>query len=640
MRRLLFTGILLLAFHSYVLAQPFMTYKGVLRNPVGIVMASQHFGLKIKLYEDSATGLLAWEETHDPTTAANGRFEVSIGQGIPGSGFYSNFNLIPWSQHIYFMRVEVDFALTGTYSPYASNRLLSVPYAQHSRTADVPYRLHELNDVNITSLNAGQVLKWNGISWINTQDNDSDTAAYAPNALLAGQSDTAQYVVYFPVDTVAYVVNTNLSNYVTHANNAANAAYAPTADTAQYAITVPAVTWLLNGNSLGAGPSTLLGSTDSIDVGLGTNQHLRLRFSKTGDVSNNGVFHDGMFYLQHNSLFLHTLTGSGTMQMSGAGTRWMYMPYNGSFRAGTVTGTLWDSVNIKPYSFAFGQNCNSGSYSFTVGKNNTASGDNAMVFGRASIASALGVGGNGTSFCVGDSSLATGIRTVVLGRQCQAGNSTAIAMGYKSRAMANVSTVIGNNASTTTGLYSMVLGSYVNGSNRQACFLYGDRSTTTIMIPTANYQFRIRAAGGIYFYSDPLLTSGVSLLPGAGSWSTLSDVSRKENIEVVNNETILQGIAQLKVKSWSYRSQQGNIRHIGPTAQQFKKIFGVGESKRLLSMVDADGVIMAGILGIDERHQRFLQQYHTTTTNLRELQEGYSDLEERLQKIENTIQKK
>jgi hypothetical protein len=263
-----------------------------------------------------------------------------------------------------------------------------------------------------------------------------------------------------------------------------------------------------------------------------------------------------------------------------------------------------------------------------------------MVFGRANIASALGVGGNGTSFCVGDSSLATGIRTVVLGRQCQAGNSTAIAMGYKSRAMANVSTVIGNNASTTTGLYSMVLGSYVNGSNRQACFLYGDRSTTTVMIPTANYQFRIRAAGGIYFYSDPLLTSGVSLLPGAGSWSTLSDVSRKENMEAVNNEKILEGIAQLRIRSWSYRSQQGHIRHIGPTAQQFKKIFGVGESKRLLSMVDADGVIMAGILGIDERHQRFLQQYHKTVTHLRELQEGYSDLEERLQKIENTIQKK
>jgi len=43
------------------------------------------------------------------------------------------------------------------------------------------------------------------------------------------------------------------------------------------------------------------------------------------------------------------------------------------------------------------------------------------------------------------------------------------------------------------------------------------------------------------------------------------------------------------------------VRHLGPTAQDFHAAFGLGESERTIATVDADGVALAAIQGLNQK---------------------------------------
>lgn len=622
--------------------QPFIRYQGVLRDASSEPYLLQGFKLKITIISDSITGSIAWEETHDLVTSGlNGRFVVLVGNGTTtGSGTYANFGDIEWAQHNYFISLEVDIGSVGTYEPYGTVSLFSVPYTFYSLSAGSPgYKLNGLTDVDTSGLVNGQVLKWNGSNWVNANDDDSDTVNYAVNSTNALIADTAEYVMDYPIDSVLFSQHGGTSNTSNSTLFADSSNHAVNSDTAGYVFFSTPFTWVENGNTLSTAAS-VLGTNDPFSFSLRTNNSTRFFVDASGKISNGGSPLSG-FHWNSDELFIHSApgVGSGSVGINGSGTRFSFIPFNGSIRMGTALSTEWDSLNLGEYSMAIGENVLAGSYSFTIGKNNTASGDNAMVFGRACSGTALGTVGNGTSFCVGDSSQATGVRTVVMGRQCHSANTTAISIGYKATALANVSTAIGSNVKTTTGLYSMIIGSWANGSNRQGCFVYGDASTTSFITPTANHQMLIRASGGIELYSDPTLSAGVMLLPGSGSWSMVSDRNKKQNFSSAEYERILTGISKLKINSWNYRSQSKNIRHIGPTAQQFKKEFGVGESKRAISMIDMDGVILAGARGIYLRQQNFIQALDETGIIESELKADFNGLEERIKKLEKELNK-
>ena len=47
-------------------------------------------------------------------------------------------------------------------------------------------------------------------------------------------------------------------------------------------------------------------------------------------------------------------------------------------------------------------------------------------------------------------------------------------------------------------------------------------------------------------------------------------------------------VAALPLSTWSYKSQDKSVRHLGPMAQDFRAAFGVGENDTITT-VDADG---------------------------------------------------
>lgn len=135
-------------------------------------------------------------------------------------------------------------------------------------------------------------------------------------------------------------------------------------------------------------------------------------------------------------------------------------------------------------------------------------------------------------------------------------------------------------------------------ANHLGSFVWSDNDTNATVSTAAN-QWTARARGGARFItginSSGAITSGVQVVAGGGAWTSLSDRHAKKNFEETDAGAILEKLCAMPVLTWSYKTQDDAIRHIGPTAQDFKAAFGVGETDTGITTVDADGVALAAI---------------------------------------------
>jgi hypothetical protein len=77
----------------------------------------------------------------------------------------------------------------------------------------------------------------------------------------------------------------------------------------------------------------------------------------------------------------------------------------------------------------------------------------------------------------------------------------------------------------------------------------------------------------------------------------------KRDVRPVDEQAILQGVANMSVSSWSYKTDDPSVRHMGPMAQDFYSTFGLGDTDRGYYPVDAHGVALAAIKALAEQVQ-------------------------------------
>ncbi|MBV9102453.1 MAG: tail fiber domain-containing protein, partial [Candidatus Eremiobacteraeota bacterium] len=164
------------------------------------------------------------------------------------------------------------------------------------------------------------------------------------------------------------------------------------------------------------------------------------------------------------------------------------------------------------------------------------------------------------------------------------------------------------------GLYSFAAGRGAKASNNGS-FVWGDDSTGVVS-SSANNQFSARASGGVIFYSTSNLSTGVTLPAGSGSWSSLSDRSVKAGVVGIDDAAILAKVVALPVTEWSYAAQGSGIRHVGPMAQDFHAVFGVGEDDRHIATVDESGVALAAIKALHAENVALRRQLTRTDARL------------------------
>ncbi len=130
-------------------------YQATVRNSSGQLLLNQIVLVKFNILLNSTTGTLIYSETQTANTDDLGHIALVVGQGTASTGTFSTIN---WGTGNYYLGIELN---TGAgYVIMGTTQLMSVPYALFSG-----------NSCNLclpTGANIGDVLSWNGSTWIAT----------------------------------------------------------------------------------------------------------------------------------------------------------------------------------------------------------------------------------------------------------------------------------------------------------------------------------------------------------------------------------------------------------------------------------------------------------------------------------------
>lgn len=85
------------------------------------------------------------------------------------------------------------------------------------------------------------------------------------------------------------------------------------------------------------------------------------------------------------------------------------------------------------------------------------------------------------------------------------------------------------------------------------------------------------------------------LLAADGLWYNTSDRNTKENFKNINGTDVLNKLKSLTVSEWNYKTDKNKIKHIGPMAQDFYGLFGLGTDDKSISTIDPSGVSLIAI---------------------------------------------
>jgi hypothetical protein len=208
--------------------------------------------------------------------------------------------------------------------------------------------------------------------------------------------------------------------------------------------------------------------------------------------------------------------------------------------------------------------------------------------------------------------------TIAGGSQNQTnGNGSVVGGGANNSATGYVSTVPGGYLNVAAGRHSFSAGYRAKG-NYDGAFMWADATDIDFKVQTseltgagangwtnAKNTFNVRATGGAWFVTAVNTTTGRPtagpyLNPGSGTWADSSDRHGKTAVRAVSATEILNKVAALPISSWQYISEHG-VRHIGPMAQDFKRLFNLGPDERSITTVDAQGVALAAIQGLNQK---------------------------------------
>ncbi|MBM3334539.1 tail fiber domain-containing protein, partial [Candidatus Sumerlaeota bacterium] len=205
--------------------------------------------------------------------------------------------------------------------------------------------------------------------------------------------------------------------------------------------------------------------------------------------------------------------------------------------------------------------------------------------------------------------------------------------GHTNAACGQYATVPGGSSNTARADYSFAAGRRAKANNAGS-FAWAD-STNADFNVSNNNRFGVRASGGVYLYTNSSLTAGSYLAAGSGSWTSVSDRAMKENVAPVNAADVLEKVAVMPISAWNYKTEDRSIRHIGPMAQDFHAAFGLGDSDKAITTIDADGVALAAIQALHKLVREKEARITTLEADKMSQQQRIANLEARLAALES-----
>lgn len=116
----------------------------------------------------------------------------------------------------------------------------------------------------------------------------------------------------------------------------------------------------------------------------------------------------------------------------------------------------------------------------------------------------------------------------------------------------------------------------------------------------------------------------------AKGFNNRSDRNTKTNFSSVSAASVLEKVSKLPISRWNYKDDAKSVQHIGPMAQDFEAAFGLnGGDSNHINTVDAQGVTLAAIQGLNARLEQKDTQIKALEGKLSALEARFSALESR-----------
>ena len=148
----------------------------------------------------------------------------------------------------------------------------------------------------------------------------------------------------------------------------------------------------------------------------------------------------------------------------------------------------------------------------------------------------------------------------------------------------HITATAATNTGTVSGLNLAIVGNEIQARNNSAAsplFINAGGGNVSIGTTTANARLRV-----------------LNATCDGTTWNNASDRNLKAGFEPVDARRVLEQVAALPLTSWHYTNAP-DARHLGPMAQDFQAAFGLGADDKSITTVDADGVALAAIQGLN-----------------------------------------
>jgi hypothetical protein len=217
-------------------------------------------------------------------------------------------------------------------------------------------------------------------------------------------------------------------------------------------------------------------------------------------------------------------------------------------------------------------NSANGAYSFAAGRSATANHDSCFVWSEPPSG----------FFDFGAASTAANQFVVMASGGVQLNEDTSIYFGARVRQMLNLwGSAYGIGVQASTLCFRCNAG----GPNEGFAWYKGGTHHDDYANPGGGVELMHLVSGGLYVN---------------GTFVSGSDRNAKENIAAVSPREILDKVVSLPISQWNSKDDASS-RHLGPMAQNFHAAFGVGPDDKHIATVDADGVALAAIQGLNQK---------------------------------------